>query len=324
MTMTGGSDAHGRRLVDPLRLDTTPARDRRGYPGAHAGTDHELQPTSSACSEPSSRPRSVLGLLGAGLLMPVVGATGAVAARGWASSTPCRASFTAGPLAQQSRILAADGYAHRDALRREPHRRPAAPRSRRSCTRPRSPSRTAASTSTAASTPRASLRAAVSNLQGGDTQGASTLTQQYVKITLQENALRNNDKEAAQAAVAARALLAASSRSSSTRVDAREEDDQGPDPAGLPQPRLLRRPGLRRRGRRAALLRRQRHQAQPRRRPPCWPASSSSPSATDPVHFPEAAQARRNVVLDRMHDLRLITDKDWTAAKGPVKKIRSR
>ena len=45
-------------------------------------------------------------------------------------------------------------------------------------------------------------RALVSNFSGGDVQGASTLTQQYVKITLQENALRSGDKEAAQAATA--------------------------------------------------------------------------------------------------------------------------
>ena len=44
-------------------------------------------------------------------------------------------------------------------------------------------------------------RAMISNLQGGDVQGASTLTQQFVKITLQENALRRGDKEAAEAAV---------------------------------------------------------------------------------------------------------------------------
>src|SRR5919112_5253460 len=50
--------------------------------------------------------------------------------------------------------------------------------------------------------PRGILRAALSNAQGGDTQGASTLTQQYVKLTLQETALRNNDEEAAKEAVA--------------------------------------------------------------------------------------------------------------------------
>ncbi len=44
-------------------------------------------------------------------------------------------------------------------------------------------------------------RAFLSNLGGGSVQGASTLTQQYVKITLQENALRRDDKAAAAAAV---------------------------------------------------------------------------------------------------------------------------
>ena len=45
-------------------------------------------------------------------------------------------------------------------------------------------------------------RALISNFSGGGVQGASTLTQQYVKITLQENALRRDDKEAAKAATA--------------------------------------------------------------------------------------------------------------------------
>ncbi|NMM25331.1 MAG: PASTA domain-containing protein, partial [Phycicoccus sp.] len=39
------------------------------------------------------------------------------------------------------------------------------------------------------------------------------------------------------------------------------------------------------------------------------------PGITDPIHFPAKALTRRNVVLDRMHDLNLITDKAWTAAK---------
>ncbi len=46
--------------------------------------------------------------------------------------------------------------------------------------------------------PRHHARGRVERGQGGDTQGASSLTQQYVKLTLQENALRNNDEEARQ------------------------------------------------------------------------------------------------------------------------------
>lgn len=41
-----------------------------------------------------------------------------------------------------------------------------------------------------------------------------------------------------------------------------------------------------------------------------------NPSTTDPVHAPNRALARRNVVLDRMHTLELISDKDWAAAKA--------
>ena len=56
------------------------------------------------------------------------------------------------------------------------------------------------------------------------------------------------------------------------RRHGREAADQGPDPRGLPQPRLLRRPGLRRRGRRAA---------------------TTSGSAPPPLTLPQAAHARR-------------------------------
>src|SRR5665647_5065 len=39
------------------------------------------------------------------------------------------------------------------------------------------------------------------------------------------------------------------------------------------------------------------------------------PGITDPIHYPAKALARRNVVLDRMYALNLITEKAWTAAK---------
>ena len=40
-----------------------------------------------------------------------------------------------------------------------------------------------------------------------------------------------------------------------------------------------------------------------------------APSATDPIRSPAKALARRNVVLDRMHTLGLITDKAWQSAR---------
>ena len=43
---------------------------------------------------------------------------------------------------------------------------------------------------------------------------------------------------------------------------------------------------------------------------------AQNPGTTDPVNNPERAIARRNVVLDRMHELGLITDKEVTDAKA--------
>ena len=51
----------------------------------------------------------VLGLLAAGLVMPAVGATGAVARSGVDVFNDLPSEFKTDPLAQQSRILAADG-----------------------------------------------------------------------------------------------------------------------------------------------------------------------------------------------------------------------
>src|SRR5665811_1039787 len=51
----------------------------------------------------------VLGLLGAGLMMPTVAATGAAARKGVSIFDSLPGEFTQNPLSQQSRILASDG-----------------------------------------------------------------------------------------------------------------------------------------------------------------------------------------------------------------------
>ena len=51
----------------------------------------------------------VLGLLGAGLVMPAVGATGAIARQGVHVFDTLPSDFALTPLSQQSRILASDG-----------------------------------------------------------------------------------------------------------------------------------------------------------------------------------------------------------------------
>src|SRR6478672_5714536 len=126
----------------------------------------------------------VMGLLGAGLVMPLAGATGAAARSGVQAFDSLPGEFKQSPLAQQSRILAADG-----SLIATPYdeNRIVVPLARVS------PVMRQAQVAIEDSRfyehggvdPQGVARAAVSNLRGGDTQGASTLTQQYVKITLQ-------------------------------------------------------------------------------------------------------------------------------------------
>ncbi|MEP7369521.1 MAG: penicillin-binding protein, partial [Dermatophilaceae bacterium] len=156
-------------------------------------------------------------------------------------------------------------------------------------------------------------RAFVSNLGGGSTQGASTLTQQYVKITLQENALSNNNKAAAQAATArsyTRKLqelkYAITLEKNLTKnqilegylnlvyyggqaygVEAAARHFFGVSAARLNLPQAATLAGL-----------------------------VQAPSLTDPIKDPAKALARRNVVLDRMHELNVITDKAWRAARA--------
>jgi membrane peptidoglycan carboxypeptidase len=254
----------------------------------------------------------VLGLLGAGLVMPAVGATGAAARSGVHAFDSLPGDFTQTPLSQQSRILADDGTL---------------------ISTPYDENRVIVPLSAIAPVMRQAQiaiedsrffehggidpvgvgRAFVSNLGGGDTQGASTLTQQYVKITLQENALNNNDKVGAKAATAksyTRKLqelkYAVTLEKNLTKnqilegylnlvyyggqaygVEAAAQHYFGVSAANLNLPQAATLAGL-----------------------------VQLPSQTDPINNPVRALARRNVVLDRMHTLHLITDKAWQDARA--------
>jgi len=254
----------------------------------------------------------VVGLLGAGLVMPAVGATGAAARQGVHAFDSLPGDFTQTPLSQQSRILADDGTL---------------------ISTPYEENRVIVSLSRIAPVMRQAQiaiedsrfyehggidplgvgRAFISNLGGGSTQGASTLTQQYVKITLQENAISNNDKLGARAATArsyTRKLqelkYAVTLEKNLTKnqilegylnlvyyggqaygVEAAARHFFGVSAATLNLPQAATLAGL-----------------------------VQAPSLTDPITNPARALARRNVVLDRMHTLHLITDKAWLAAKA--------
>jgi membrane peptidoglycan carboxypeptidase len=253
----------------------------------------------------------VLGLLGAGLLIPTVAATGSAARGGVAVFDALPGEFTQNPLSEQSRILASDGTliaTPYDENRIIVPLAQIAPIMRKA--------QIAIEDSRfyehGGVDPQGMGRALISNLRGGDTQGASTLTQQYVKITLQENALRNDDKQAAQAAVAKNYtrklqelkyavtlektltknqilqgylnLVYYGGQAYGVEAAARHFFGIKASKLNLPQAATL-----------AGMV--------------------QLPSQTDPTRNPAKALARRNVVLDRMLELKIITPKAWKSAR---------
>ena len=231
----------------------------------------------------------VAGLIGAGLFMPSVGAAGATARSGVDFFDALPTEFEQSPLAQQSRILDADGHVIATFYNENrivvPLKKVAKIMQNAQIAIEDTRFREHGGID-----PKGVLRAAVSNAQSGDSgQGASTLTQQYVKLTLQENALSDGDDGGR--AGRRQQELRAQDPGDEVRDHAREEDVEGPDPRGLPEHRLLRRRRVRRRDRRPALLLHHRRQADAAAGRPCWPASSSSPGRFDPRKNPKAALA---------------------------------
>jgi len=253
----------------------------------------------------------VLGLVSAGLMMPAVGAAGATARQGVHVFDDLPGEFAQTPLSQQSRILASDGTV---------------------IATPFDENRIIVPLAQIAPVMRQAQiaiedsrfyehggvdfhglgRALVANLGGGYTQGASTLTQQYVKITLQENALLNNDLAGARAATAKSYTRKLQELKYAVTLEKKLTKNQllegylnlvyygdqayGVEAAaqhffGVSAAKL----SLVQAATLAGLVQR--------------------PSTTDPIRHPGAALARRNIVLNRMHTLGLITDKAWTVAK---------
>jgi len=254
----------------------------------------------------------IIGLLGAALVLPAVAATGAAAREGVHLFDSLPGDFTQTPLSQQSQILAADGsliatpYDENRVIVPLAQIAPVMRQAQIAIEDSRFYQHAGLDLQGVG-------RAVISNLRGGDTQGASTLTQQYVKITLQENALRNNDVVGARAATARSYtrkvqelkyavtleksltkdqilqgylnLVYYGDRAYGVEAAARHFFSVSAAELNLPQAATL-----------AGLVR--------------------EPGLTDPIHNPDRALARRNVVLDRMHTLNLITDEAWQAARA--------
>ena len=143
------------------------------------------------------------------------------------------------------------GRPDRHGLLARPHGGRRSRTSRRTCRRRSSRSRTRASTSTARSTSRACCaRSTGTRRAAASPQGASTLTQQYVKNVFVEEAGDDPTKVAAGHPADHRPQDQGTEVRDPGRGGARQEED----PRELPQHHLLRPAGLRHRGRRPALL----------------------------------------------------------------------
>lgn len=255
----------------------------------------------------------VLGLLAAGLLMPAVGATGALARSGVDVFNELPSEFKTDPLAQQSKILTADGQV---------------------IATPQEQNRVIVPLSKVAPIMREAqvsiedhrfyehggfdlqgvIRAAIANITTGQTtSGASSLTQQYVKISLQYSALARGDEEAAEAAIKKDYLRKIKELKYAITLEKQMTKDEilqnylnlvyyGDQAYGVEaaSQHYFSVPASKLTLSKAALL----------------AGLTQNPGTTDPINSPERAIARRNVVLDRMHELGRISDAAWTRAKA--------
>lgn len=257
----------------------------------------------------------LMGLLGAGLLLPVVGTAGSAAREGVSLFEELPGDLESNPLAQQSRIEAADG-----SLISTPTLQ----------NRILVPLEQIAPVMQSAQVaiederyyehggvdPKALGRALVTNATTEDTQGGSTLTQQYVKLTLAEQAERKGDEEAQ------RALLARSGTEGYVRklrelkyaVTLEERLSKDEILEGYLNLAYY---GDRSYGIEAAA----RHYFGVKAKDLNLAQAATlagvvrAPSVTDPVNNPESSKARRNVVLDKMYEQGMVTEEEWEQAR---------
>lgn len=254
----------------------------------------------------------VIGLLSAGLAMPAVGALGATTRAGVDLFDSLPSEFTASPLSQQSKLLNADGSVLATLYEEN---RIIVPLSEIS------PIMRQAQVAIedhrfyehGGLDMQAVIRAFVANASAGDvTGGGSTLTQQYVKLTLQENALQEGDASTARAVTAQRMSRKIQELKYAIQLEKTLTKDQI-----LEGYLNLAYYGDRAYGVEAAA---QHYFSKSAKDLTLVEAAliaglAQNPGTTDPVNYPERAEARRNVVLDRMHELNIITEQEWTQAR---------
>ncbi|MEP7333522.1 MAG: transglycosylase domain-containing protein [Terracoccus sp.] len=253
----------------------------------------------------------VLGVLAAGLLLPEAAAVGALTQSSVAAFNSLPSNFTVNPLSEGSRILAADGSliaTPQDQNRRIVSLGQVAPIMRQA--------QVAIEDNRfyehGPIDPQGLARAALEDLRtGATTQGGSSLTQQFVKMSLQEQALASGDASAAQAATAKSVLRKVTELRYAVALGREWSKDQ------ILQGYLnLAYYGDQAYGVEAASLHYFDVHASALNLTEAATLAGlvQSPSRTDPVHYRAAATARRNVVLERMHQLGIITPAQLKAA----------
>ncbi len=257
----------------------------------------------------------LMGLIGAGLLLPVVGSAGSAAREGVSLFEELPGELNSNPLAQQSRIETADG---------------------KLISTPSLENRIIVGLDDIAPVmqqaqiaiederyyehggvdPKGLARALVSNATTESTQGGSTLTQQYVKLTLAEQAQREGDVEAQKALFARSGTEGYVRKLRELKYAVTLEERLSKDEI-LEGYLNLAYYGDRSYGVEAAA----RHYYGVKAKDLTLPQAATlagvvrAPSVTDPVNNPKSSKARRNVVLDKMYAQDMITEKEWRKAK---------
>ncbi|WP_165700171.1 penicillin-binding protein [Ornithinimicrobium ciconiae] len=257
----------------------------------------------------------LMGLIGAGLLLPVVGATGSAAREGVGLFEELPGDLESNPLAQQSRIVAANG----DLIAT-----PAQENRILVGLDDISPFMKNAQIAIederffdhGGLDLRALSRAMVSNATSDTTQGGSTLTQQYVKMMLEDQALRQEDADALKGLRARDGVEGYVRKLRELKYAVTLEQRLTKDQI-LEGYLNLAYYGDRAYGVEAAA----RHYFGVKSADLNLPQAATlagivrAPSITDPVNSPKNALARRNVVLDKMYQQGMITESEWQKAR---------
>ncbi|GAA5167181.1 transglycosylase domain-containing protein [Ornithinimicrobium tianjinense] len=258
----------------------------------------------------------LMGIIGAGLLAPVVGAAGFAAREGVGMFDRLPGDLDQNPLAQQSKILAANGKVLATPAKQN-----------RIIVESKDISQNMKDAQVAIEDERfyqhggmdleALARAVVSNATSDNTQGGSTLTQQYIKMALKEEALKNRDAEALSQLDARSGMDGYVRKLRELKYAVTLEERLTKDEILVGYLNLAFY-GDNVYGVEAAA--RHYFNTSAKKLTPSQAATLAgvvrSPTATNPVANPELAQERRDTVLDKMYAQKMITKKELKEAKA--------